>query len=29
MIRAAINQGELEQGIAGLLDIITNRLVAK
>jgi len=29
MIRAAISQGELEQGIAGLLDIITNRLVAK
>jgi len=29
MIRAAISQGELEQGIAGLLDIVTKRLVAK
>jgi len=29
MIRAAISQGELEQGIAGLLDIITKRLVIK
>ena len=29
MIRAAISQGELEQGITGLLDIITKRLIAK
>jgi len=29
MIRAAINQGELEQGIVGLLDIVKKRLIAK